>query len=153
MRTVGPASWREHSSARWMALVGAACALLMAVVAGVCALSTQAPAHAEVRWVTTARGPKHPRSISAHLPVRQQGLVGVQASPVQGQLELPRPASKPLPFHPRSDTRPGPAIRPEALLAERTRRQLSCVLPTSHGRIADRPVVANCPAQGPPRTA
>ncbi|KFA86760.1 hypothetical protein [Archangium violaceum] len=133
-----------------MALVGAACALLMAVVAGVCA---RAPAHAEVRWATTARGPKHQHSLSAHLPVRQQGLVGVQASPVQGQLELPRPANKPLPFQPRSDTRPGPAIRPEALLAERTRRRLSCVLPTSHGRIADRPVVANCPAQGPPRTA
>ncbi|AKJ00971.1 Hypothetical protein AA314_02597 [Archangium gephyra] len=79
--------------------------------------------------------------------------MGVHVSPAQGQLELPRPTRKPPPHHQRSETRPGPALQPEALLAERTRRQLSCVLPTSHGRVADRPILANCPAQGPPRTA
>ncbi|HEX5750212.1 MAG TPA: hypothetical protein VFZ09_28535 [Archangium sp.] len=137
-----------------MALVGAACALLLAVVAGVCALDARGAGHTEARRVSTVREPKkHGRSLSAHLPGRHQNLLGVHVSPVQGQLELPRPTSKPPPLHPRADARPGPAIRPEALLAERTRRQLSCVLPTRHGRIADRPIVANCPARGPPRTA
>lgn len=154
MSTIDPTPRRKRSSARGMALVGAACAFLLAVVAGVCAMNAGASTgHVEARWGATTREPRHERSLSAHLPGPQQGLLGVHASPVQGHLELPRPTSKPPPFHSRSDTRPGPALQPEALRAERTRRQLSCVLPTSHGRVADRPVVANCPAQGPPRTA
>lgn len=153
MSTVDPTTRREGSSARWRALVGAACALLLAVVAGVCSMNTRAVEHADARWVPAAREARHERSLSAPLPGRQQRLVGVHAPPAQGVLELPRPGGKPPPFHPRSETRPGPALRPETLLAERTRRQLACVLPTSHGRIADRPRVANCPAQGPPRTA
>ena len=136
-----------------MALVGAACALLLAVVAGVCSMSARAVEHADARWVPAAREVQRERPLSGRLPGRLQGLVGVQASPVQGHLELPRPSSKPPPLHPRSDTRLGPAPRLETLLAQRTRRQLACVLPTSHGRVADRPGVANCPARGPPRTA
>jgi hypothetical protein len=137
-----------------MALVGAACALLLAVVAGVCALNARGAEPTEARRVSSVREPaKQRRSLSAPLPGPKQNLLGVHVSPTQGQLELPRPGSKPPPLHQRSEIRPGPALRPEALLAERTRRQLSCVLPTSHGRIADRPVVANCPARGPPRTA
>jgi hypothetical protein len=128
-----------------MALAGAACALLLAVVAGVCSMSARAFEHADA--------PRRESSLSAQLPGRKQKLLGIHVSPAQGMLELPRPTSKPLPLHPRFDTRFSPAPRPESLLAERTRRQLSCVLPTSHGRVADRPVVANCPAQGPPWTA
>jgi len=133
-----------------MAWVGAACALLLATVAGVCSMSARG---ADARWVSTAPERQGQGALSANPLGRQQRLVGVRASPAPGHLELPRPTSKPPPFHPRADARPGPGLRPEALLAEHTRRLLSCVLPTSHGRVADRPIVANCPAQGPPRTA
>jgi hypothetical protein len=137
-----------------MAWVGGACALLLATVAGVCSMSAHAVERAESRWVPAAPERQHPSGLSANPPGRQQRLAGVRASPTPGHLELPRPTSKPPPLHPRADARPGPALRPETLLAERTRRLLSCVLPTtSHGRVADRPIVANCPAQGPPRTA
>ncbi|MFY0525422.1 hypothetical protein ACN28I_20515 [Archangium gephyra] len=135
-----------------MAWIGAACALLLATVAGVCSMSAHAAGRADVRWVPSAPEGQHPSARSENLS-GQQPLAGVHASPVPGQLELPRPTSKPPPLHPRADARLGPALRPEPLLEERTRRLLSCVLPTSHGRIADRPIVANCPAQGPPRTA
>ena len=136
-----------------MAWVGAACALLLAAVAGVCSMSARAVEHVDARWVSTAPEPRSRNALSADVLGQQQRLVGVHAPPAQGQLELPRPTSKPPPLHTRAEARLGPALRPEALLAERTRRLLSCVLPTSHGRVADRPVVANCPAQGPPRTA
>lgn len=136
-----------------MALAGAVCALLVSVVAGVCSTSARAPEHADARWISAIREPQGKGSLSANPPGPRQRLVGVHVSPPQGVLEFPRPGGKPPPLHPRSDTRLGPAPRPDALLAERTRRLLSCVLPTSHGRVADRPVVANCPAQGPPRTA
>ncbi|WP_375771122.1 hypothetical protein NR798_09540 [Archangium gephyra] len=153
MSTVDHASRREPSSARWMAWVGAVCALLLASVAGVCSMNARAVEQAEARWVPTAPEPRSRNALSADVLGQQQRLVGVHTSPAPGQLELPRPTSKPPLLHPRANARLGPALRPEALLAERTRRQLSCVVPTSHGRIADRPVVANCPAQGPPRTA
>ncbi|HYO73839.1 MAG TPA: hypothetical protein VEU33_48010, partial [Archangium sp.] len=98
-----------------MALVGAACALLLAVVAGVCATNARAAGNAETRWSATAREPSHQRSLWAPLPGgRHQGLMGVHGSPVQGQLELPRPTANPLPGSKRFDSRHGLAPRPEA---------------------------------------
>ncbi|MCY1074973.1 hypothetical protein [Archangium lansingense] len=153
MRTADHAARRAPSSARWMALEGALCALLLAIGVGVCSMSARALGHTDTRRVTTVRERQRENSLSAHV-FGPQRLVGVHAAPSQGHLELPRPGGKPPPLHQRSDTRLNPALRPEALLAERTRMRLSCVSPTSHhGRVADRPVIANCPAQGPPRTA
>ncbi|WNG39706.1 hypothetical protein F0U61_43055 [Archangium violaceum] len=125
--------------------------MLLAVWVGVCSLSVWSIQHAGARWVPVAPKPQSKSSVSAHLPGRQEKLVGVREPSAQGQWELPRHTSKP-PLHPRLDSRLGPALKPNSRLEARVRAHLSCVVPASHGRLADRPVVANCPAQGPPRT-
>ncbi len=91
MRPAAPTAWRAPSSARWVALVGAACALLLAVVGGVYSVKARAVAHANARWVSTAREPHGKGSLSAQLPGRQRQLVGVQAPWAHGHLELQRP--------------------------------------------------------------
>ncbi|HSP77011.1 MAG TPA: hypothetical protein VLQ93_00680 [Myxococcaceae bacterium] len=135
-----------------MTLGGVLCALLLAILADVWVVGERAPERSDARWVSAVQEPQRRSSLSASLPGRQERLIGVHEPSAHGHLELPRPTSKPPPLHQRSEPRLGPPLGTEAQLTARTRMYLSCVLPSRHGRIADRPVVANCPAQGPPWT-
>ena len=137
---------RQDTRARWTALGGATCALLLAVLAGVCASGGEARTSVEAR-------PSPAHSVSASLPGAQEHLVGVHEPSAPGQLELPRPGDKPSPVHPRFVPRQGLAARPVAPLVVRPAPRPGRLSPAHQGRVADRPVVANCPAQGPPRTA
>jgi hypothetical protein len=136
-----------------MVLVGAACALTLTVLAGVCAASGGARADTGPRWTPVTQEAQRRSSVSADLPGRQERLVGVHDPSVHGRLELSRTSYEPPPHPKRADPRLELAMRLEARLATLTRTLLPCTWPVSQGRIADRPVVANCPAQGPPRTA
>jgi hypothetical protein len=139
--TDGPA-WRDRQGAWWTVLVGVACALTLTVLAGVCATSDGARVDSGARWASVTREAQ-----------RKSTVVGVHDPPVHGRLELSRTSHEPTPHPKRSDPRLELAMRLEARLATLTRTLLPCTWPVSQGRIADRPVVANCPAQGPPRTA
>jgi hypothetical protein len=134
-----------------MVLGGAACALLLAVLAGEPSSSVQR--RGEVREVARAARAARSTSVSAARPPQQERLVGDREAPLHGALELPRPAAKPLPGYKRFDSRHGLMPRPEAGLAPLTRMRHPCVPARRHGRIADRPLIENCPAQGPPRLA
>ncbi|PTL81974.1 hypothetical protein DAT35_19350 [Vitiosangium sp. GDMCC 1.1324] len=138
-----------------MALVGAVCALGLTVLVGVCASvpGVRPIEHVDGRWVPITQEAQRKGSVSADLPGRQERLVGVHESSAQGRLELPRLTPKPIPPHKRVEPRHDLAQEPAVRLAVHARTRLSYVVTASHGRIADRPVVANCPAQGPPRTA
>lgn len=127
-----------------MALGGASCALLLAVLVGVCALHVGAFERARVQPSNTLRAQAH----DAH-----ERWVGVHEPFASGQWELPRPTGKPSPATPRFAPRSALASPLEASLIARSRPLGSRRAPEGQGRIADRPVVANCPAQGPPRTA
>jgi hypothetical protein len=144
---------RDRPRTRWTVLVGATCALTLAVLAGVCSASDGTGVNTEARRVSVTRESQRKGSVSAALPGRQERLVGVHDPSVHGRLELSRTSHEPPPHPKRSDPRLALAIRLEARLATLTRTRLSCTWPVNQGRIADRPVVANCPAQGPPRTA
>jgi len=94
---------------------------------------------ARIRWAPVAQG---------HEP-----LVGAHDPSPRGRLEVPRHPSEITPHHKRFSTRDDFAVKLDALTAARTGMMLSCALPPRHSRTADRPVIANCPARGPPRTA
>ncbi|OJH34312.1 hypothetical protein BON30_44175 [Cystobacter ferrugineus] len=134
-----------------MVLGGAACALLLAVLAGEPSSSVQQ--RSEVRQVARTARPERSASVSATRRHQHERLVGDREAPLHGALELPRPAAKPLPGYKRFDSRHGLAPRPEAGLAPLTRMLPPDVSARRHGRIADRPLIENCPAQGPPRLA
>ncbi len=144
---------REGRGARWTALVGAACAFTLAVLVGVYSPGARIIEHADARWTPLAQGPQRKDAVSAADPGRQERWIGVHDPSTQGQLERPHLTSKPPSHHNRFTPRHGLAPGPEVQVATRTRMLLSCVLPARHGRRADRPVLANCPAQGPPRAA
>ncbi|QRN95520.1 hypothetical protein JRI60_41735 [Archangium violaceum] len=133
--------------------MGATCALTLAVLVGVCSADAGARVSTEPRGPSVAQGSQRKSSVSADLPGSQERLVGVHDPSVHGRLELSRTPHKPTPHPKRADPRLELAVRQEARLATLTRTLLSCTWSVSQGRIADRPVVANCPAQGPPRTA
>lgn len=135
-----------------MALEGTLCALLLAVLAGVCVWEAGPPGAVEPRRATLTQGAPRPQSVDAGLPGRQE-LVGVHEPALQGQLELPRPAGKPSPSAPRFTPRHALAPRPQARLPLCPEWPRWGPAPERHGRQADRPLLANCPAQGPPRTA
>jgi hypothetical protein len=134
-------------------MVGAFCALALTVLVGVCASSARPLERADARWLSTPSAASRRGSVSADLPGRQEHLLGVHEHSAQGRLEQPHLARKPLPplkrFEPRHGLAPGSAPRFVARPGTRIADEVS----RSHGRIADRPVVANCPAQGPPRIA
>jgi hypothetical protein len=134
-------------------MVGAFWALALTVLVGVCASSARPLERPDARWLSIASAAPRKGSVSADLPGRQEQLVGVHEYSAQGRLEQPHLSRKPLPplkrFAPRLGLVPGPAPRFVARLGKLIADGVS----RSHGRIADRPVVANCPAQGPPRTA
>ncbi len=127
-----------------MALGGVGCALLLAVLVGVCASQVGAFERARVRPGNT---------VSAEPLGSHERWVGVHELSVRGQLELPRPPGKPSPATPRFVSRHALALVPDVTRLARSHPRLSRRTPEGQGRIADRPVVANCPAQGPPRTA
>jgi hypothetical protein len=151
MKTSPRSHRREPAVARWLALGGAACALLLAALAG--RLSSSAWERSEARGAVMARGPARSTSVSATRPGHQERLHGNPEASGRGDLEPPRPATKLLPCDKRFDSRNGLAPRPEPGLAALARRRPSCMLAERHGRIADRPLIANCPARGPPRSA
>lgn len=134
-------------------MVGAFCALALTVLAGVCASSARPLERPGARWLPTASSASRRGSVSADLPGRQEQVLGVHEHSAQGRLEQPHLSRKPLPplkrFAPRIGLAPGVAPR----FVARPGTRIEGAVSRSHGRIADRPVVANCPAQGPPRIA
>jgi hypothetical protein len=145
---------REHLSARGMVLVGAACALALTVLVGVCSAGPGSGGRVGPGSLEGVREARHERSVSSPVQWRHEALVGAHdASPNPGRLENPRLPGKPTPHHQRFDPRNGPAVKPDVRTAALTRTLLSCALPPCQSRIADRPLIANCPARGPPRTA
>jgi hypothetical protein len=136
-----------------MEVVGTICALTLTVLVGVCASSVRPIEHADARWMPVATGARSKDSLSAERPGHLEKLVGVHEPSAPGRLELPHHTRKPLPPLERFAPRHGLAPGPEPRLAARPGLVLGGGMFRSHGRIADRPVVANCPAQGPPRTA
>ncbi|WNG14822.1 hypothetical protein [Cystobacter fuscus] len=142
---------REQGLARWMVLGGAACALLLAVLIG--GPSSSVPRRSEVHEVARTARPARSASVSATRRPQPERLVGDREAPLHGALELPRPAAKPLPGYKRFDSRHGLAPRLEAGVPPLTRMHRPREPARRHGRIADRPLIENCPAQGPPRLA
>jgi hypothetical protein len=134
-----------------MVLGGAACALLLAVLAGEPSSSVQR--RGEVHEVARSTRPAQSASVSATRRPQHERLVGDREAPLHGALELPRPAAKPLPGYKRFESRHGLAPRLEAGVTPLTRMHHPCEPERRHGRIADRPLIENCPAQGPPRLA
>lgn len=134
-------------------MVGAFCALALTVLVGVCASSARPLERSGARWGTFGSALPRRGSVSADLPGRQDKLVGVHEHSAQGRLEQPQLSRKPLPPLKRFDSRQGLAPGPESRFVVRPGTRIEGEVFRSHGRIADRPGVANCPAQGPPRIA
>lgn len=134
-------------------MMGAFCALVLTVLAGVCASSARPLERLDARWLSTASATPRRSSVSADLSGRQEKLVGVHEHPAQGRLEQPQLSRQPLPPLKRFAPRDGLAPRPEPRLVARPGTRIADGASRSHGRLADRPAVANCPAQGPPRIA
>jgi hypothetical protein len=136
-----------------MALVGAACALTLVLLVGVRVESARAGERSDAGWTVAPLASQRNPSVSPDLLGHIDPLVGVHQPSGHGQLEGSRPTHKP-PLHPkrfasRYDSVARLDTRPVAL----TRTLLSCALPSCPHRIADRPLIANCPTRGPPRTA
>ncbi|WP_257453010.1 hypothetical protein [Archangium lipolyticum] len=152
MGITGGTARRDLQSARWTVLMGAACAFLLAVLAGVCPGGEDAGTDTGVRWTSVTRQPAPMGSVSAARPGSPEQRAAIQDPSFHGRLELSRPAHKPTP-HPKRADRHDLAARLEAWLPVQARTHLWRTKPVYQDRLADRPVVANCPAQGPPRTA
>lgn len=144
MLNTTPPPPRGASSAGWMVLGGTSCALLLAVLVGVCA--SHVGAFEQVRT-------RPSNSVSASPLGPQERWVGVHDPSPPGQLELPRPSGKPSPPAPRFGLRQAPASPPDVLLIAHVHARLSRRTAEEQGQRADRPLVANCPARGPPRNA
>jgi hypothetical protein len=132
-----------------MLLVCLACALTLTVLVGACSAASGWGEHVSHRPAPEAWS-QH--GVSSVRPSRHERLLGEHHPSPQGRLELPMLPGKLTPHPTRFDTRQSAAVKPEALTAALTRRLLSCALPPCQSRLADRPLIANCPARGPPRT-
>jgi hypothetical protein len=126
-----------------MVLVGAACALALAILVGVRAESARAGERTTSLWAPAP----------STSPDRLEQLVGLHAPPLHGRLEGTRPTGKSPVHSKRLDPRDDSAERLDGRNVALTRTLLSCALPTCVGRGAARPLIVNCPSQGPPRTA
>lgn len=138
-------AWHAPRRARWMDLVSAACALTLALVLAVYS--------AAVRPLESTPEPNRKASVSAGTAANHERLFGVHDPSPHERLEVPRSGGKlpqPKRFTPRVELAARWATLPAAT---HTRWVRSYALPPAPGRIANRPIIANCPAQGPPRTA
>jgi hypothetical protein len=136
-----------------MVLVGAACALALAVLVGVRAESARTGERTTTwRAPATSATPWRPLASSDRLG-RLERHVGVHQPSSHGHWEGTRPTGKsPLPSK-RLDSRDTTVARLDGRSLAHPRTLLWYASRPYAGRLADRPLIANCPAQGPPRTA
>ena len=93
------------------------------------------------------------KSICEERVARADGMIGA-VDPVLGQkVEPPRPAGDTTSWRSRLDDWNWAAARLHVEVDTIIRLFGSCVLRQDNGRMADRPLILTCPAQGPPAEA
>lgn len=150
---------------RWIVIAGLACALALAALVGSTSSDASQAPPASVSSVGGANAARPPPALEARRAHGKQWVAsqhaGLHATRVasvdpttHGHLDAPRLTGKRFPATKRVDTpRATLAARLDAAVAVLSRRIHACALHPRHTSLADRPLTANCPAQGPPAGA
>lgn len=133
-----------------MALMSALCALTLAVLVGACSALTAPEERADARWVPAHPEWRAPRTISSAPSEGRERLASLHEPLTPARLKPSRPTGKRAPHPVGSASRHDLAVQPWVRTVPCPGMLLSGGLPPCQGHPADRPVTANCPAQGPP---